>query len=138
MQTLLPVPDFDECARYLDRQRLGKQRVECLQIMRALIDGGSWSNHPAVRMWRGHEPTLFLYSMAICKEWKARGYKDTCEEKLRHEVGRLSNPNSSPPAWLGDAKFHASHRSNLLRKNREWYSQWGWKESPDLDYVWPT
>lgn len=36
MQTFLPYADFAECARVLDDKRLGKQRVECLQILKAL------------------------------------------------------------------------------------------------------
>lgn len=36
MQTFLPYPDFAECARVLDDKRLGKQRVECVDILRAM------------------------------------------------------------------------------------------------------
>ena len=36
MQTFLPVADFEESARLLDSPRLGKQRVETLQILRAI------------------------------------------------------------------------------------------------------
>ena len=36
MQTFLPVPGFEDGARLLDSPRLGKQRVETLQILRAL------------------------------------------------------------------------------------------------------
>jgi len=35
MQTFLPYPDFARCAAVLDPLRLGKQRVEVLQLMRA-------------------------------------------------------------------------------------------------------
>lgn len=37
MQTFLPFPDFEESAYALDPRRLGKQRVENLQIMQALF-----------------------------------------------------------------------------------------------------
>lgn len=40
MQTFLPYPDFAESASVLDRQRLGKQRVETLQVMKALTVPG--------------------------------------------------------------------------------------------------
>lgn len=56
MQTFLPYPDFELSARFLDRQRLGKQRVEAWQILNVLeelkIPGRTpaWRNHPAVRM----------------------------------------------------------------------------------------
>ena len=35
MQTFLPYPDFARSARCLDNRRLGKQRVESYQILRA-------------------------------------------------------------------------------------------------------
>ena len=42
------------------------------------------------------------------------------------------------PLWLGDPTFHASHRSNLLRKDPVFYGKHGWSEPTDLPYVWPT
>ena len=36
MQTFLPYPDFAASAAALDTRRLGKQRVEALQVLRAL------------------------------------------------------------------------------------------------------
>ena len=35
-----------------------------------------------------------------------------------------------------DEKFHSSHRANLLRKDSEWYGQYGWDENPESPYVW--
>ena len=51
MQTFLPYPDFAASAAALDQARLGKQRVETLQALRALVipDYG-WRQHPAIRM----------------------------------------------------------------------------------------
>lgn len=47
MQTFLPYPSFVESAKCLDRQRLGKQRVEVLQLLKALlVPGSGWGNHP--------------------------------------------------------------------------------------------
>jgi len=42
------------------------------------------------------------------------------------------------PKWFGKKEFHDSHKSNLLRKDKEFYSKFGWKEKDNLDYVWPT
>src|SRR3954467_500955 len=57
MQTFLPVADFAGSARLLDTPRLGKQRVETLQILRAIeLPDYGWANHPAVLMWRGGAP----------------------------------------------------------------------------------
>ena len=133
MQTFLPHPNFAVTATMLDRARLGKQRVEAKQIYLALTEGGWWKNHPAVQMWRGYESGLAEYGWWICSEWIARGYRDSLASLFdvrRDWIPRL-------PDWIGDEAFHASHRSNLLRKNPLWYSQFGWKESPFLPYVWP-
>ena len=51
VQTFLPYPDFERSARTLDPKRLGKQRVETIQVVRALTRPGyGWANHPAVLM----------------------------------------------------------------------------------------
>lgn len=134
MQTFLPYADFAASAKCLDRQRLGKQRVEVLQLLRALVDGGPWSNHPAARMWRGYESVLVEYGVAVCAEWLGRGYVDTCLGKI---VELLPPVASCSPPWLGDEAFHASHRSNLLRKDPVHYGRFGWTEPHDLPYVWP-
>ena len=138
MQTFLPVADFAESAALLDDARLGKQRVEAYQIIRTL-DGVTkgWRNHPAVRMWRGYEPALLTYALAICDEWDRRGYADTVRDKLAVHLRTDGRPVRMPP-WLGDEALHASHRSNLLRKDPDFYARYGWREPPDLPYVWPV
>lgn len=137
MQTFLPFADFDKSAKVLDRARLGKQRVETLQILKALHTGSGWSNHTATKMWIGYESALIEYGIAICKEWRARGYKDTCLEKIQayHEHFRIRG--KCLPHWLGDKDFHLSHRSNLLRKDYEYYSKHFPDEPSDLPYIWP-
>lgn len=149
MQTFLPYSDFEQTARVLDRQRLGKQRVECKQLLQALgvpVGGpladkpSSWRNHPAARMWKGHEMRLAVYAVRICDEWINRGYRDTLRQQFLSAVSWMLHQKYEPvgPAWLGDCDFHASHRSNLLRKLPQHYSQFGWAESDCLPYVWPT
>lgn len=136
MQTFLPYPDFADSAAVLDDVRLGKQRVEAYQILRSLLEiTQGWRHHPAVRMWRGHTNALVDYGLAMCVEWTARGRADTVHDKLL-ELRRRGR--ALRPAWLGDEAFHASHRSNLLRKDPEWYGRFGWLEPPDLPYVWPV
>ena len=141
MQTFLPYRSFVKSAASLDRQRLGKQRVETLQILKALTDASyGWQNHPAVRMWKGHEAVLLDYQVAVCEEWAARGYRDTCLDKsteLLRRVGLISNADA--PEWLGNDELHRSHRSNLLRKNPEHYAPlFGAGLPDDLPYVWPV
>ena len=141
MQTFLPSPSYDESARVLDNKRLGKQRVETKQILLALpkTEGG-WINHPATKMWRGHEISLCQYGLAMCWEWQRRGYKDSLYDFFAAALAQYEEDGRTflPPPWLGEDEVHASHRSNLLRKDREFYSQYGWAESDDLPYVWPV
>lgn len=59
MQTFLPYQSFSDSASALDRQRLGKQRVEAWQILQALTGASrGWAHHPAAKMWRGFERAL--------------------------------------------------------------------------------
>lgn len=140
MQTFLPVVRQDlpmvSCAlsaKVLDRQRLGKQRVEAWQIYRTLTgETNGWRNHPAVRMWRGYEQALSVYGRMMCIEWVRRGYVDNLF--LRFPQGW----EQKWPDWMFDPAFAASHRSNLLRKKPEWYGQFGWSEDASLPYVWPV
>jgi hypothetical protein len=138
MQTFLPSADFRDCATVLDRQRLGKQRVECLQILKCLTGSGTgWANHPAVRMWEGCTDVLAEYGLAICDEWILRGYKDTCRDKILTLVPfRSSDPMQ--PLWMGDLRLHVSHQSNLIRKFPEHYGPFWPDVSGNLPYFWPT
>lgn len=137
VQTFLPYEDFAESAKCLDTKRLGKQRVEALQILNALLkpDAKGWKNHPAVKMWRGNERTLIQYGLAICDEWRSRGHRDTVREKLLawSDAAR----GGSAPQWLSDGRLHASHRASLLRKDPSHYSAFGWEDDPTLPYFWP-
>lgn len=132
MQTFLPYTDYVDTARCLDYRRLGKQRVEAYQILRALRgEGGTgWRNHPAVLMWRGYEASLAQYMNIMIREWKLRGYRNTMQE--------IDLGPAYPPPWLFHPELAASHRSNLLRKDPTYYGKFGWTETPDLPYYWPV
>lgn len=149
MQTFLPYPDFAASAGVLDQRRLGKQRVEVLQILRALVSdpGSGWRHHPAVRMWRGYEEALAAYGVAACRAWRARGYADTCERKYLEELAHLgvrrirsqeelARAGALPP-WLGDPALHRSHQSALVRKDPAWYGPRFPGVPPDLPSAWP-
>lgn len=141
MQTFIPVPDFAGSASLLDRQRLGKQRVETLQIMGALVDPAKgWQNHPATRMWRGHEGALGLYQVATVGEWLSRGYRDTCLAKTFALLDGIELPDSSfeLPAWWGDERVHLSHQANLVRKDPGLYGELFPGVEPMDGYHWPV
>jgi hypothetical protein len=149
MQTFLPYRDFVACARVLDTRRLGKQRVEALQIVRALLvpDYG-WRHHPAVLMWRGYPEALGRYGLEVCGEWRVRGFADTCAPKILADLGllgvelvrgqnQLAAAGALPP-WLGDPALHRSHQSALVRKDPEFYGPRFPGVPDDLPYVWPV
>ena len=149
MQTFLPVADFEESARLLDSPRLGKQRVETLQVLRALeLPDYGWTSHPVVRMWRGRTPALVAYGLATVRVWRERGFADTTHTLIAEfapEVVGVPQDELARagmlPSWVGDEAVHLSHRSNLLAKEPDFYRPlfqplFG-AEPEDLPYVWP-
>ncbi|MFJ8821099.1 MSMEG_6728 family protein [Streptomyces sp. NPDC102467] len=150
MQTFLPYSDFMQSAAILDQARLGKQRVEALQVLRGLtVPGYGWRHHPAVRMWTGYEEALVRYGLDMCEMWVSEGRSDTCAGTLvtdftRHRPGaavrvqeQLAADGELPP-WLGDPAFHRSHQSALVRKAPELYTPFFPDVPDDLPYVWPA
>jgi hypothetical protein len=149
MQTFLPVAEFEDVARLLDSPRLGKQRVETLQILRALeLPDYGWATHPAVTMWRGRTPALVAYGLAMVRAWRERGFADSTDHQIAEfapEVAGVPQAELAAaallPSWVGDEALHRSHRSNLLAKDPAFYrprfaERFG-PEPDDLPYVWP-
>ena len=149
MQTFLPVPDFLDGGRLLDSPRLGKQRVETLQILRAIeLPDYGWANHPAVLMWRGRTPALVAYGLAMVAAWRERGFADSTQAQIAEFAPQVEGVAQTEladagllPSWLGDDALHRSHRSNLLAKDPAFYrpqfAQRFGPEPADLPYVWP-
>ena len=156
MQTFLPYEDFKQSLDCLDYRRLGKQRVECLQMLRTYIPGDTkkgWSNHPVTKMWSATPKALAYYGLLDCDCWISRGYKDTTKQKILDAIMDIVGPVTQEelsdeyanaifngdsdflPIWFGNKAYHDSHKSNLLRKNHEFYSQYGWDVPDDLPYV---
>lgn len=136
MQTFLPYPNFLQSAQCLDYRRLGKQRVECRQILQAIYFGNAWTSHPATIMWRGFEKALGLYWMTVCAEWEHRGYANYMGPEAERFVASIPG-EAELPWWFGESQFHRAHRSNLLRKDPIHYGKFGWTEHPGLPYLWP-
>ncbi|WP_347110124.1 MSMEG_6728 family protein [Paenarthrobacter sp. S56] len=142
MQTFLPFADFRESAAALDTSRLGKQRVEALQVLRALvIPQYGWQNHPAVRMWMGHVPALTMYGLAMADEWTKRGHPDNTRANITEFAPQAAHPDYvsriSMPWWLGDEDLHTSHRSKLIAKDPKHYGPLFAGTEERLEYVWP-
>lgn len=132
MQTFLPYPDYKDSVSCLDKYRLGNQ---VYREGKTLISGG-WPNHPASFMWKGYFHQLALYCIEGLHELERRGLYYPQHFSYFEDMLNFHPPTDAPP-WLGNEALHSSHRSNLLRKDPEWYGQFGWKEPDDLPYVWP-
>ncbi|MGT2427032.1 MSMEG_6728 family protein [Amnibacterium kyonggiense] len=145
MQTFLPYPSFEASAHVLDGPRLGKQRVETLQILRALVvPTYGWQRHPAVAMWRGRVPALTAYGLAMVREWRSRGFADAVAEQLIEFAPEVEGRSQSwlaqqglLPSWVGDPLLHESHRSKLVAKDPDVYRSLFPGTPEGLDYVWP-
>ena len=99
-----------------------------------------WYNHPATKMWRGHEFALFVYIEAILNEWAKRGHMDNVRDDLElvDERYHIRARNYSNPPWLGDEDFHRSHQSNLVRKDPKHYGPLFPNVPNNLPYIWPS
>jgi hypothetical protein len=171
VNTFFPFPlTADECksmrtlmaglrrnVRRLDDKRLGKQRVEAMQIHNALRKQTlGWQHHPATRMWRGHTRVLRLYMRVACQEWARRDFVnekcafwlrvtdpnyalDVDDEELEHA------PVPPLPGWFTDDMFCERHRAALHHKNPSYYADF----TDDYDavpkdsvgrpkYIWPS
>lgn len=130
MQTFLPYSDFEKSISCLDSKRLGKQRVEAYQILE-IVSGnrtsGGFVNHPIVHMWKGYSRALSYYMNICISKWIERGFRNNMK------IIRLESRNIEFPDWFGDERLHSSHRANLLRKDYEFYSKYGWEEN-DMNY----
>lgn len=137
MQTFLPYADLAASCRVLDDKRLGKQRVETFQVLRALTwPEYGWKNHPVAKMWRGFVPGLVAYGVASCREWTARGFGDALRPQLLAWTGGEEPVDPELPPWFGTEELHRSHRANLLRKDPA-YRAWFPDDRDDLPYLWP-
>ena len=149
MQTFLPFPDFAASVAALDGKRLGKQRVEALQIVRALTrETYGWKRHPAVRMWVGYAEGAAAYGIASCREWVARGAADTVAATIGVDLAEAGLPPvprtqeelaraGALPEWIGDERVHESHRAALVRKDPAYYGALFPDVDPELPYFWP-
>lgn len=157
---LISTDSFEATAAVLDNKRLHKQTLEAWQCLLTITrldpdgndrDPKGWSNHPVVKMWRGYETVFVSYTLSTYFEWLSRGYKSTLLEKTLAtydkavNLGRISREYVLPP-WMTDTEYFSAlcstHRTALLCKNYEWYSQFNWQEDSGVkpetyEYLWP-
>ena len=137
MQVFLPFPDIQKSVSRLDSKRLNKQIVECYQILKALNgETKGWVNHPATRMCSGYTNFLCAYGFRCCQEYTNR------YSKVHSLVDKFWDFYDDSkfllfPRWFGDDRFHKTHRSNLYRKNPDFYSEFKSDYEDIKAYCWP-
>jgi len=107
-----------------------------------------WENHPAVRMWEpnGHDAWsdwwLAKYGEVMCDEWLMRGKRDTLRPFFREIVINANFAIDKPPWWLGEEKFHETHRARLYDKDPVYYEDFAYDRATTCcltcNYWWPT
>ena len=144
MQVFLPEPSFSKSAKALDYRRLVKQLLEGRQIMTVLAGESTsrgWINHPAVKMFKGYERTLYAYLFAIRDEMEARGYKwQTNWDVIQDTYMRnFLSESQSLPYWMEDEelfnKVITTHRGRLWEKDPIYYEDYQEEGSYFMDYV---
>lgn len=104
---------YYESLKCLDKSRLGNQ---VYREAKTILNGG-WSNHPVSKMWEGYEYSLCDYCLDGLRVLRERctpypKWEIYFTEKQKHYK------NTGRPPFIGNEKFHASHRSHLLFKGR--------------------
>ena len=151
MQTFLPYKDYARVAEVLDSKRLNKQILEGYQILKVLNNPNpkaAWRNHPAVKMWEGHEQALFEYIMAMVTTARLRGIKTdkNWENIMTLRLATIKNWGNGLPSWYTNRtelkRVTTSHKANLYRKDPEYYYAFSHNQAnpccEKCQYYWPT
>ena len=103
-----------ETAMALDKRRLNKQIVECLQMLNAMEYKSRWSNHPCTLQYREHKHWLFDY-MQCLDAYRNGDIKYAESISARCDLMR--------PSFQKEEFFNQMKR-RLYTKNNKHYKQW--------------
>lgn len=145
----LPYANFAVCAHVMSARDLSSLRGKILDLLMELSPGrrghpSELKFGPTIHMWRGFEPALYRYLLAVDLEWERRNYPHnldiprTSEDFKRWRINEaaVSKPYKVPH-WLGWEEMHASHRGVLLWRDYPWYHQFNWTDKKELTVIWP-
>jgi len=145
MQTFVPYRNLIQSASVLDKKRLFKQVVEAKQILCSLNANNlpkdwretktyinkSFSNHPAVKMWKGYEECLKYYYNIFLDESLNRGIKTTMPfidgkysksiEGWREYALLCDESEIEFPWWFENEDLFRTHRARLIEKDELFY-----------------
>lgn len=121
VNTFLIHEDYTQIAKLLDYKRLGKQRVECKQLI-TIIENyynknytkTGWKTHPATLMWLNDLNELKKYANCMIREWIHRGYKNTMETYIITE-------QTKKPWFVKSRDIRYTHMASLMRKDPAYY-----------------
>lgn len=141
MQSFITSSCLLTCSKNLDNKRLGKQRLEGVQMLNAMNNphNRGWKNHPCTEMWRPYQESLKFYINCIIEEWIFRGFKNTMQFFPQY--------SEQMPDWFHWQSLQRSHKASLLRKNPHFYKNIFIKNIDDYEklvpylwtgYLWPT
>ncbi|MEN3047718.1 MAG: pyrimidine dimer DNA glycosylase/endonuclease V [Candidatus Caldarchaeales archaeon] len=130
MQVFRPYVDWRRSAEVLDDRRLGKQRVECKQVLNAilrklgLIEDGrrGWLNHPIVLLYfndgKPYVSDLVGFFRACVEEWRRRGYSSSIGlDDIAPLLARIETTEGTPVTRVHEIEY----RRILLMKDPEHY-----------------
>ncbi|MCS7117975.1 MAG: pyrimidine dimer DNA glycosylase [Thaumarchaeota archaeon] len=130
MQIFRPYVDRRRSAAVLDDRRLGKQRVECKQVLNAILrklgqlnDGRrGWLNHPIVLMYynsgRPYIDDILGFFDACVNEWRSRGFRSSISlEDIEHLLARVDSTEGTPVTRVHEIEY----RRILLMKEPKHY-----------------
>ncbi len=130
MQVFRPYVDWKKSAEVLDDKRLGKQRIECKQVLKVILrkldlirDGRrGWVNHPIVLMYfndgRPYIRDLIGFFDACVKEWKRRGFNNLINlNDIENFLERVNGSDGTPITHIHEIEY----RRILLIKNLKHY-----------------
>jgi hypothetical protein len=159
VNTFITSNSLEECAKNLDYRRLGKQRVECLEIINSIENPTKgWKNHPVSIMWKDHVDALKLYCNYMINEWIVRKFSNNMvyyffgeeifdvnciffdiKTKKYEKVPKNSKYTIFFPKWFKWKEFQLSHQASLLRKDYNFYIKKFELNEDFLNsgYIWP-
>lgn len=117
-----------ETAMALDPLRLNKQLLETQQILDALNGKKSWSRHPAVLQYRGHETWLRRYKRVL------EEVKSGCREGVKCKYHDFRAKETTPS--FHTQGYYDQMKRRLYTKNPEHYKQWAHLGCSDENWYW--
>lgn len=130
MQIFRPYIDWDRSAAVLDNLRLGKQRVEAKQVLKAFLrrmglirDGlKGWLSHPIVLLYfnngKPYVEDVVGYFTSCINEWRGRGKENNLNlDDINHLLSQIEKTSGTPVMHLHEVEY----RRILLVKDPEYY-----------------